>query len=56
MDVAYGIDVQDKDDYWINTAEHAMEGGIKAGVPGTFLVDLIPICRHQPLFSLPFAR
>lgn len=45
MEVAYGIEVQEKNDPWIATAEHALEGATVTGIPGSFMVDIIPICR-----------
>lgn len=43
MEVAYGIEVQEKNDPWIATAEHALEGATVTGIPGSFMVDIIPI-------------
>lgn len=51
MEVAYGIEVQEKNDPWIATAEHALEGATVTGIPGSFMVDIIPICQCQLLLS-----
>lgn len=52
MEIGYGIEVKDKDDPWIAVAEHALEGASVTGIPGSFLVDIIPICGYCPPFSL----
>lgn len=36
------------DDPYISTAEASLEGLAAAGVPGDFLVDLIPILKYVP--------
>jgi len=48
MSVAYGISVNESDDPYILNAEEALNGLAEAGIPGTFLVDLIPILKHVP--------
>lgn len=48
MDIAYGIDVKEKNDHFVKIAEHALEGGIDTGVPGTYLVDIFPFLRYVP--------
>ncbi|KAJ7777076.1 cytochrome P450 [Mycena metata] len=48
MHVAYGIDVEEKDDLYINLAEKAVHGLVIASVPGRFLVDTFPILKHVP--------
>ena len=48
MSVAYGIAVQPEDDIYIKTAEKALHPLVVAGVPGTFLVDTIPLLKHVP--------
>lgn len=48
--VAYGTDLQTGDDPMIATVEHAMDSVRRAGVPGTYLVDTLPIrtcSRHK---------
>ncbi|OCH93084.1 CyP450 monooxygenase [Obba rivulosa] len=44
----YGIDIQDKNDKYIEIAEKAMEGASEGFVPGSFLVDYIPMLRYVP--------
>lgn len=48
MSVAYGLDVQPHDDPYIKVAEHGVEGFSIAAVPGTFLVDALPILKYVP--------
>ncbi|KAG7447374.1 cytochrome P450 [Guyanagaster necrorhizus] len=48
LGVAYGIDVRDYSDYYVQTAENAMTGMAAAGNAGSFLVDSFPILRHIP--------
>lgn len=40
---AYGVDVQERGDTMIKTAEHAHEAVVASMTPGQFLVDMIPI-------------
>lgn len=51
MEVAYGIEVQEKNDPWIAIAEHALEGASVTGIPGSFMVDIIPIRLYQLSFT-----
>jgi len=48
MSVAYGIEVQPKDDIYIETAEKGVRSLFVAAVPGTFLVDSIPLLKYVP--------
>lgn len=48
MSVAYGITVKESADPYISNAEEALMGLAEAGIPGTFLVDLIPALLHVP--------
>ncbi|KAF9044364.1 putative CyP450 monooxygenase [Panaeolus papilionaceus] len=49
MGAVYGIKIDDsKDDPYVATIEGAMEGLAAAGVPGSFLVDYLPILKHVP--------
>jgi hypothetical protein len=48
MSVAYGISVKESDDPYILNLEEALNGIVEAGIPGAFLVDLIPILKHVP--------
>jgi hypothetical protein len=49
LQLVYAIDVLDKDDPYIETAERALLSLAKAGKPGAFLVDLFPICSCSSL-------
>ncbi|KAJ7142240.1 cytochrome P450 [Mycena epipterygia] len=46
--VAYGIDVLPVNDPYLAAAEHAVEVGKQAVIPGRFLVDSIPLLKHVP--------
>ncbi|PPQ80126.1 LOW QUALITY PROTEIN: hypothetical protein CVT25_001425 [Psilocybe cyanescens] len=48
MSVAYGISVEDSGDPYITNAEEALVGLAEAGIPGSFLVDLIPALKYIP--------
>jgi hypothetical protein len=50
MSVAYGITVQPKDDIYIETAEKGVRSLFLAAVPGTFLVDSIPLLKYVPIW------
>ncbi|KAG6888611.1 hypothetical protein C0995_007040 [Termitomyces sp. Mi166 len=54
MSVAYGIEVNTKDDSYITTAEEGVRGLQIAAMPGAFLVDSIPILKYIPDW-MPFA-
>ena len=47
LGVAYGIDVQPKDDPYIATAETALHAMSMAGNAGAYLVDYIPIRKRN---------
>ncbi|PCH43276.1 cytochrome P450 [Wolfiporia cocos MD-104 SS10] len=46
--VAYGLEVQPKDDPYVATAERALHAMAMAGNAGSFLVDYIPILKYVP--------
>ncbi|KAF9002581.1 cytochrome P450 [Cyathus striatus] len=48
MKVAYGINVRESNDPYILNAEESLHGLSEAGVPGKFLVDLIPVLKYVP--------
>jgi len=48
MEICYGITVLEHDDPYISIAEEAFEGVAEAGVPGAFLVDLLPALKYVP--------
>jgi hypothetical protein len=45
-DVAYGIDIREGGEQYAVKAEEAMESLTEAGIPGGFLVDLLPFCDY----------
>ncbi|KAF8513269.1 cytochrome P450, partial [Gautieria morchelliformis] len=48
MELVYAINVRDKGDPYIETAEKAMSHFGAAANPGAFLVDVLPILRYVP--------
>jgi len=48
MEVCYGITVLERNDPFISIAEEALKGVAEAGVPGAFLVDLLPVLKYVP--------
>ena len=48
MSVAYGLEVKPKNDPYIKTAEQGVHPLVAAGVPGAFLVDVLPILKYVP--------
>ncbi|KAJ2930258.1 hypothetical protein H1R20_g6806, partial [Candolleomyces eurysporus] len=48
LSVAYGIQIQQQNDPYVQLAEAANEGAIMAAVPGKFLVEAIPILKYVP--------
>ena len=48
MKIGYGIAVRETNDPYISVAEEVLDGLTQAGVPGAFLVDLIPILKYVP--------
>ena len=48
MSVSYGLPVLESEDPYIALAEETVRGGSEAGVPGTFLVDLLPVLKYVP--------
>ncbi|KAF9458364.1 cytochrome P450 [Collybia nuda] len=48
MDITYGIKVSDSDDPYLTIAEEALHGMSQAGVPGRFLIDVLPILKYVP--------
>lgn len=45
MSTTYGIDVRSVDDKYITNAREALASMNAAGNPGTYLVDVIPLCK-----------
>ncbi|KAF5359346.1 hypothetical protein D9756_003621 [Leucocoprinus leucothites] len=48
LKITYGIDIQEKDDPFVNAAEVINRSLAEAGNPGSFLVDLFPAMKHIP--------
>ena len=48
MEICYRITVLEHNDPYISVASKAIEGVSEAGVPGAFLVDLLPILKYVP--------
>ncbi|RXW25050.1 hypothetical protein EST38_g777 [Candolleomyces aberdarensis] len=48
LSVAYGIQIQQENDPYVELAEGANHGAIIAVVPGAFLVDAIPVLKYVP--------
>ena len=55
---SYGIEVQEKDDPYIATAERALWIANQTILPGRWLVDILPICAYyqQLLVSTPLSQ
>lgn len=48
LNIVYGIKVDEKTNQeFVHYGETVMEGATIAGVPGAFLVDMLPICKYQ---------
>ena len=54
MRVTYGIEIVNTNDAYITTAEQAMNAIIETAVPGTFMVDNLPIRMID--ISMRYAR
>jgi hypothetical protein len=48
MSIAYGIDIQPKDDPYVKAAEQGVHPLAAAAVPGAFLVDMLPALKYVP--------
>ena len=48
LTLAYGLEIQQIDDRYIQTAESALIGLAELFVPGRFLVDSIPLLKYVP--------
>jgi len=44
MEMTYGMDIKSHEDKFLQAAERALEYFERAIIPGTFLVDTLPIC------------
>ena len=55
MSVVYGLDITDTKDRYLDVAEKSISHLAQAGMPGAFLVDMLPWCEFVSgpgLFSL----
>ncbi|KAG6883974.1 hypothetical protein C0993_002332 [Termitomyces sp. T159_Od127] len=50
----YGLEIQPKNDYYVETAARAVRPLFEAAIPGAFLVDSVPILKQVPDW-MPFA-
>ena len=48
MSVSYGLPVLESNDPHIALAEETVRSAAEAGIPGTFLVDLLPVLKYVP--------
>nr|GAT43896.1 cytochrome P450 [Mycena chlorophos] len=48
MKIAYGIDLREDDDPYVELAENAVRTLSDAGVPGKYLVDAFPLLKYVP--------
>ncbi|EKM54976.1 uncharacterized protein PHACADRAFT_142803 [Phanerochaete carnosa HHB-10118-sp] len=48
MRIAYGIEVAEKNDPYIDTAARVAEGIVAVCRPGAYLVDIMPFLKHVP--------
>jgi len=48
LTLAYGFPIRPRDDPYIKLVGDSVHEIIKAGFPGTYLVDSIPILKHVP--------
>ena len=46
ISLAYGLDVQDVNDPFVNMSQLAFDTALEASVPGAFLVDVIPWLKY----------
>ena len=48
LSLAYSIPIQKRNDPYVQLAEDAMQTVTYAAVPGTFLVDMLPVLKYVP--------
>ena len=48
LDVTYGLDIQSKDDFYIQLAERGMRAMALAGTFSGYLVNFIPTLKYLP--------
>ena len=50
--IAYGIETQEENDPYVDTAEHALGALNEVMLPGAFLVDLFPFSKYISIHRL----
>lgn len=45
MSIAYGIDVKEGKDMWLDVIEKALHGLNTAARPGAYMCDVLPFCE-----------
>jgi len=48
ISITYGLDIEPVNDYYLETAEKGVRTLLEAGIPGTFLVDSLPLLKYVP--------
>ncbi|KAF9557515.1 cytochrome P450 [Agrocybe pediades] len=48
ISLAYGFPIREKDDPYVSLAERALSSINEASLPGSFLVNILPVLRHVP--------
>ncbi|KAF7973518.1 hypothetical protein HWV62_14936 [Athelia sp. TMB] len=51
MNIAYGLEGHPENDHFMQIAEEAVSSIEKASIPGTFLVDIIPLLKYVPAWA-----
>lgn len=46
----YGIPVKDPQDPYLELSKNAVRGLVEAGIPGTYLVDFLPMLKYVPVW------
>lgn len=49
--ITYGVDVNDAQDPYIKLSELAMYAAKRTAIPGSYLVDIIPVCTFSAIYS-----
>ncbi|KAL1738205.1 cytochrome P450, partial [Schizophyllum fasciatum] len=48
LDITYGHEVAEAGDYYVRLADEALQGVVRAGIFGSFVVDYLPWLKHIP--------
>lgn len=54
MSVAYGIDVKEGKDMWLDVIETALHGLNTAARPGAYMCDVLPFCKIHQVYYVSF--